>query len=303
MTMRRLVLGLLGVLAAALLAGCGGTGGGSALQPLTPKQLTDSAAASADANSARFTFGMQMTVPGVDDPFSFSGDGAFDAGSGRASMSIDMSSFAKLLGQAFGAFGGTVDLGDADKWKIEAVQDGLTVYMRFPLIAEKLPQGKTWVKLDVAAAAKAQGVDLDQLKQFTENDPRKTLDYLRAVAGKIVPVGREDVRGVDTTRYKATIDLLAYKDLMPAAQREKVGSAFDQAVQQLGLRYLPVDLWVDDDGLVRKMVMAMSVNAPSGSEQAEMSMTFELFDYGKAVDIELPDASEVADASTLKLTG
>ncbi len=303
--MRRLLLILLGVLVTVLLAGCGGgVGSPGASEPLTPERLMQSASASAGAKTARFSFDMEMTLPGVDDPFSFTGEGAFDADAGRGSMSIDMSSFAKLLGQAFAGFGGSsAALGDADKWKIEAVLDGLTVYMRFPLIAEKLPDGKTWVRLDVGEAAKAQGLDLDQLKQFTESDPRRSLDYLRAVAGKIAPVGSDEVRGEDATHYKATIDLLKYKQLVPASQREKLGSTFDQAVQQMGLRYVPVDLWVDGQGLVRKMTMTLTMQDPASAQSAEMSMTFELYDYGEPVEIDIPDASDVADASTLKTLG
>jgi len=302
--MRHALAILLGILLTGLLAGCGGGGGTVASEPLTLARLTQSAKASSDASSARFSFSLQMSLPGADEPFSFSGDGAFDAATKRAAMSIDMSSFAQLFAQAFGAFGAKPEgFGDAEKWKIEAVQDGLTVYMRFPLLDEKLPAGKRWVRVDAGAAAKARGLDLDQLKQFAENDPRKTLDYLRAVAGDIVPVGTEEVRGADTTHYKATIDLLAYKNLVPASQREKLGAAFEQMMQQAGLRYVPVDLWVDADGLVRRMTMTMEMSDPSGGQSADASMTFEIFDYGKSVEIELPDASEVVDAATLRPTG
>ena len=299
---RRLTSLLLCALVAVLAAGCGG-GTTAAPEKLTVERLTQSARTSAAATTGRFAFELEMTIPGTDDPFSFSGGGAFDAAAKRAAISMDMSSFAKLLGQAFGAFGGDLDLGDARAWKIEAVQDGLTVYLRFPLLDGKLPDGKTWVRIDAGATAKAQGFDLDQLKQFTENDPRKTLDYLRAVAGEIVPVGREEVRGDEATHYKATIDLLEYENLVPAAQRAKLGPALDQAVQQTGLRYVPVDLWVDDEGLVRKLTMSLSMQDPASAQRAEASMSFEMFDYGKPVEIELPAAEDVADASTLAGTG
>jgi hypothetical protein len=302
--MRRLVPFLLGLLVLALAAGCGGSGGTTVAQPLTPERLTQSARASADAESGRFTFALDMQLPGTDQPFAFSGEGAFDAASERASMSLDMSSFADLFGQFFGAFGAKGELpggfGDPEKWKIEAIQDGLTIYMRFPVLDEQLPDGASWVKIDAGAAAKAQGLDLGELKQFTENDPRDTLDYLRAVAGEIVPVGPEQVRGADTTHYKATIDLLRYEQLVPPAQREKLGATFEQVVQESGLRYVPIDLWVDDGGLVRKLSMNLTVTDPASSQQVEAAMTFELYDYGQPVEIDLPDAAEVVDASTLE---
>ena len=303
--LRRLTL-LLAAAAAVIAAGCGGGDGGNiAAEPLTPQRLLQSASASAEARTARFAFEMEMTMPGVDEPLSLSGEGAFDADARRASMSFDMASFARGLGQAFGGLGGgsELPLDDPDKWRIDAVQDGLTLYLRFPLFEEKLPAGKSWVEIDVGEAAKAQGFDLEQLTQLTENDPRKTLDYLRAVAGKIVPVGEEEVRGVDTTRYKATLDLAEYAKLAPAGQRAKLSSMLGRVMEQAGLRYVPVDLWVDGEGLVRRMTMELSISPNGGAESAEMTMTFELFEYGEPVEIALPPAAEVVDLATLQRPG
>ena len=47
-------------------------------------------------------------------------------------------------------FGGTIkgDLGSPEDWKLEAIQDGDTAYINFPLLAKQLPAGKTWIKGD-----------------------------------------------------------------------------------------------------------------------------------------------------------
>src|SRR5437867_2511008 len=95
--------GALAVVAGALLvAGCGGGGTAStssaAGQPISLRELASSASTSADAKSGRFSFDMSLTFPGSAQPFAFSGEGAFDEASGRASIAVDMSSLAKLLG-------------------------------------------------------------------------------------------------------------------------------------------------------------------------------------------------------------
>ena len=94
---------------------------------------------------------MAMTLPGADEPFSFSGEGAFDATSKRASFAVDMSALAKMLGGFASALGGgnaagLPDFDDPDGWKIEVIQDGDVAYIRFPAIDGQLPDGKTWIK-------------------------------------------------------------------------------------------------------------------------------------------------------------
>ena len=123
----------------------------------------DGPVVSADATSGRFAFDMSMTFPGADEQFAFSGKGAFDAASRRASFAVDMSAFAKLLGGFASALGGgnATDMPDFDDpagWKIDVVQDGDVTYLRLPAIDAQLPSGKTWIRAS-ESDAKAGGVD------------------------------------------------------------------------------------------------------------------------------------------------
>jgi len=289
-------------LVAALAAGCGGGGSVATGEPISFRELAQAATTSADATTGRFGFSMEMTFPGADDPFSFSGDGAFDTTANRASLTIDMSSFASLLGGLFaGAAGaGGPELDDPDAWKIEAVQDGFVMYMRFPAVADQLPTGKSWVRMDLRKTESAQGIDVEELQQFTNSGPREVLDYLRAVSGEIETVGTEELRGVETTHYYAIVDLLRYGKLAPPAEREKLRSLLGEVVEQSGLGKIPMDAWVDEHGLVRKLTMAFSATQPGTTEQATASMSFELYDYGKDIEIELPPTAQVVEASTLQ---
>ncbi len=289
-------------LVAALAAGCGGGGSSVATgEPISFGELARAAATSADATTGRFGFSMEMTFPGADEPFAFTGVGAFDTTANRASLTIDMSSFASMLGELFaGAAGaGGPGLDDPDAWKIEAVQDGFVMYMRFPAGADQLPTGKSWVRMDLRETGSAQGIDLEELQQFTNSGPREILDYLRAVSGAIETVGTEELRGVETTHYYAIVDLLRYEKIALPAEREKLRSFLGEVVEQSGFGKIPVDVWVDERGLVRKLTMAFSATQPGTTEQTTTSMSFELYDYGKDVEIELPPAAEVVDASAL----
>ena len=56
---------------------------------------------------------------------------------------------------------------------------------------------------------------------------------LKAVSGSIEAVGSEEIRGVETSHYKATIDTAKIEKLIPAAQRQSLGG-LDQAARQAG---------------------------------------------------------------------
>ena len=290
--------------ALAVVAGCGGGGTTTASgEPISFEQLSQAAAASADATTGRFTFSLEMTMPGTSKPFAFSGDGAFDTLSNRAAFSLDFSSFAELLGGMFSGLGGTSanapDFGDPDAWQIEAVQDGEVMYMRFPAMASELPAGKSWVRMDLGEAAKGAGFDFSELQQLTGNDPRKMLEFLRAASDEIETVGTEKLRGVRTTHYRASVSLADYDKLVPADKREELRSMLGEMIEQAGLGEIPVDVWLDDFGLVRRFDMSFAATQPGTAESVEASMTFELFDYGKEVDVEPPPAAEVVDAAAL----
>jgi hypothetical protein len=295
-------LGLLGSLA--VLGGCGGGSGTSVTgEPISFTQLSQAASTSADVSSGRFGFSMEMTMPGTTETFAFSGAGAFDTESNRSEFTFDFSSFAKLLGGLLTGLGapaeGAPDFNDPSAWQIDAIQDGETMYMRFPALDSELPKGKSWVRMEAGAEAQAQGFDLSQFQPFTGDDRSKMLDVLQAASGEVETVGTEELHGVATTHYRATVDLAEYEKLVPAAQRDEAGTMVEGMLEQLGSTELPVDVWLDEQGLVRQLEMSFSAAQPGTTESAEASVMFELYDYGEDVEVELPRADDVVDAATL----
>jgi hypothetical protein len=282
-------------------AGCGGGSGQAALPPVELTSFASAAEASAKSSSARFSLDVTASVPGLAGELSFGATGAFDTPAERAQFEIDLSSFADLLGSFAGAMGGSSsgDLStDPNDWRLEAIQDGGVVYIRFPLIADKLPDGKTWVKGDLATLAGQAGSGLGQFGSFAETDPRDAFAYLKAVAGDIEAVGSEELHGVETTHYRATIDVAKALDLVPVEQRGGLAD-LDQLIGQAGLSQLPVDVWLDASQRVHKLEMSFDFTAPGTSQSAGGAMTVEVWDYGVPVELDLPDDADVVDASAL----
>lgn len=293
-----LALACLVAVLAALLAGCGGTvAAGPDLS-----SFSSAADASSSSSTGRFELKLEQSLPGTDKTFGFSASGGFDTASKRAHLVFDMSAFAQLLTGLGEAFGGKAsgDLPkDPDAWKLEAIQDGTTVYVHFPLLAKQLPAGKSWVKGDAKELASSSGSSLGQFGSLAGADPRDTFSYLRAVSGSIETVGGEEIRGTATTHYRASIDPVRLGKLVPATQKSAFGS-FDQMLSRSGLTEIPLDVWLDGDQRVRRLELAFELDPTGSGQKARTAMTMELYGYGEPLDLTLPPPEQVVDASTLK---
>jgi len=303
MTVRRshvLVASLVAVLALAA-TGCGGSA--VAIPELT--SLTQVAQKSSAADTARFALTLEMTIPGADQKLSFSAEGGFDTPARRAQLTFDLSSFAELFksfGSSLGSsVGGTVtgDIGDSEDWKLEAIQDGDTSYIRFPLIADQLPAGKTWIKGNARDLSSADTGQLSQFGSLAGTDPRDAFAFLKAISGSIEAVGIEEIRGVETSHYRATVDTAKLDALVPADKRQSLGG-LDQAAKQAGLTELPLDIWIDEQQRVVKLSVDIDAKQPGSDASVKASLVVELYDYGEPLDLDLPPADQVADAATLK---
>jgi hypothetical protein len=104
------------------------------------------------------------------------------------------------------------------------------------LIYEKLPDTlasaagiKGWVKIDLDALAKQNGFDINSFTQGQSSDPTQFLDLLKTVSDDVKEVGKEKVRGTDTTHYTATVDLgkaLATNQQLDATAKTNLGDLY-----------------------------------------------------------------------------
>lgn len=292
--MRRLALLCFGLLFALAAAGCAGSESAAPVPAL--ENFSQVASATRAADSGRFELDLSMSMAGQ--KLSMGGTGSFDRATDATQMTLDMSSFAKTLG-ALGGGSAPPGFDDPANWKLDAVQQGKVVYLRFPLLASQL-NGAEWVKLDLGKLAALSGTPLGQFGSFGAGDPREILDALRSVAGSIEPVGREDVRGVATSHYVAMLDptKLAEAAAKQGASADLV-SKFTNSFAQLGLGLLPLHVWIDDQQLVRKLELEVKPGDSSAAAGMEVSIGLELFDYGAPISISAPPTAETVDVSNL----
>ncbi len=181
------------------------------------------------------------------------------------------------------------------KVKVRTVMDGHAVYLSSDAFAGRLPGQKSWMKIDLAKAARQQGFDLSSLgTNGPSQDPAQVLDYL-AGAGKAKKVGTAKVRGVATTRYRVTADLKKARSAT-ASKTSKI--AIDQLLGTLsGETKVPVDVWVDK----RHRVLREEVRYTSLIQGVENKMRFttDFTGFGVPVKVDKPPSGDTVDGLAL----
>ena len=237
------------------LAACGGTSDVTSLDPVAQ-------AADRTTNVAGAHFQISARIGDKGDTMAFSGPGEIADHGKKLHMRLTLP--ASILGA-----------GGRGNAKFELVSSGNAYYLRGGPF-EQLAPGK-WVKVE----------STDSSFQLGQNDPSQMLQYLRATSN-IVEQGKETVRGVGTTHYAARLQLDKVADrVSPDAAR-----ALKQATKTLGTKEIPMDVWVDGDGLVRRMKMDWH------PRRASFVMSLDLFDFGN-VDIAVPADSDTVDLSSM----
>jgi hypothetical protein len=261
------------IVAVALLIGLLVGGGGGRLDPVA--KAADSTTA---AGSAQIDVSGSIGVQGRVVPLS--GKGFLDARNRRGRLAISM----VIPG-----------VGQTD---FEEIMDGLTFYVKLPgELGKGLRGGKRWIKLDLAAAARAQGIDFDKLLRANPGgaaNPGDMLRYLKAVGDSRV-VGHETIRGTPTTHYRATVDIDKAVDRIGDRQTEQ---SLKRLYDSMGVTSVPIEVWIDRSGLVRRE--AINFTATVGNAGGfSMSMTTDFLRFGVPVKVGAPPADQVYDISAL----
>lgn len=257
-----------------------GCGSSSSLDP-----VAQAAETTQHEGGSRMALNMSFDVPGAGTTVSASGSGSYNYKAKEGAFTMTMSGLPQL----------------SSGLKLEERIKGTTVYVGSDLFAGKLPGGARWAKLDLQRfLGKAFGLNLQQLSSGQSN-PAQMLEYLKASSGGVTVVGHQRVRGVETTRYRGTLDLEKQADQAPPAFRTAEREAIAKMVQKTGTRFIPAEVWVDAQHRVRRFEMSLAVS--QGGQTVTVAANEELFDYGPTPAVVIPPASETYDLTQAVLSG
>jgi hypothetical protein len=248
--------------------------------------LAQAAVSTSAAGSAHMTMTLTMSVPGHGD-VTIEAEGVSDFATGDSRLTIDQNAL-------FGALGMSGSGTDDDTLVEMRIVDG-TAYVHYPAAMAQFMGGKSWVSM--SGNDELRGTS-SGIGPFGQADPREYLDYLATVSSGVDEVGSERIGDLDTTHYHAVIEFDRALDELPDARLEELGIDKQTLTQQLDAMRdsvggdLPVDVWIDGDGLLRRLSMDMSF------EGQHMSMVMDLDEYGVDVAVEAPPADQVTDLSS-----
>jgi hypothetical protein len=262
------------VLLGALLAGCG-DGEQSVTVEATPEFLAASAERTADHQTARFESRVVQEYGGdAEGVGETTTVGEYDAEADLVAGDLELVIEAGPSGQTEGS--------------ARTVQDGADVYFQgFPYDAPPLNvDDDEWVLIELPE-------ELLEIAGSTAEtgavaSPAQQLAALEDGLSDVEEVGEDEVRGLPTTHLSATYELPdealeAFDDLLPDA--DPPGE-------------MPVDVWVDGEGLIRRYESVNEISFSSGGQDVDLrtSTVIEYFDFGAEVSIEVPeDATPLED--------
>ena len=270
--MRRIIAGL-ALLAVGLVPACA--------QASAAERIAQAPEVMSDQGSARMS--MKVDMLGGAQDISITSEGAVDFEAKASTMTMDMS-----------ALGAQAGMGE-----LEILTEGTTIYMKFPNY-QQMGIPTEWVKVDLEKMAGLPG--MESLSQMNSNDPNRQLDMLRGVSDEVEEIGTEDVRGTETTHYKATIEIDKAVEAMPSEAQAALSKQFET----LGLETIPTEIWLDEEGLLRRQKIttdlskAQGAAAAGGQAPTEAVIDIEFYEFGAEVNVEPPPANEVTDFNELQ---
>lgn len=323
----------------------------------TPEFLGEAVSRSTE-QSFRYEMTMAMHIGAPDEDMSLDFDLPFAHGAqdgNRYSVAMD---FGELFQAMADDVGGGEDLPfDPDtELGMEAVGDTETMYMRAPffsVLAEEIPSpdelepgpgnddlgaavdlfevfaglGDRWARIDLTALNEAlPGADANAMPTGDSFDPMALFEVV-AGSDQVEDLGTSEIDGVPVTGLAATVSLADLQQAqgvgsstvglptVDAPEREAVAEALADVE-------LPIEAWIDGEGLVRRIQFTFGVDqvlaaaeaaeqvapdddfgdmtdaAQTALDEFEMRFGFDFSDYGDdSIDIQFPEESDTVDVT------
>lgn len=263
----------------ALIGGCGSSAP-------TANPVSRAAYVSSRESGVRFTLNLRLAASGLSRGFAITGSGYAGKGDHSARMTMNFSGIPGATGLPSGGHG------------VDAVFVYPTVYMRIPFLTDKLPEGKTWLQIDLGKVLHATGSALPQALGIGQIDPTQFLQYLKASSGQVKDLGSEQLYGVSTTHYLAKLQLPSILKRLPSQERE----AARPLLQHVGnAGSIPIGVWVDGKDRVRKLQIGIDISGTTATGSATVTVGFT--EYGPVPSVTPPPATEVLNLTSLLSKG
>jgi hypothetical protein len=255
---------------------------GQSTSPAVAATLRRAPDVAADAETVHFEIRTDVEVPELG-PVTMVATGGVDERQGHMSMEMDMAPLFEAVAEQTGE---SLPSEASEPMRVVVVGDDF--YMHMPIL--EAMTGPGWFHGRMSEMAGSAGAPLGGA-----SDPAAMLDMLRGLADDVQELGPDEVRGVRVSGYAGTISVDDALAAVPADDRARLELQLDT----VGGTDIDVEVWVDDDGLPRRLVLALGEVLAATGLEGSMRMTMDLFDYGRPVEVTPPPPEETIPMSEL----
>lgn len=281
--------------ALALASGCGSSGSGQDAAVVTDSHRSGEAAGALLARASDTTSGVETgrvrvsynirgSSAGQDIDADMVAKGNF-ADFGRSmELTLDMTPMIASMGQS--------EPGAPTSMIMREIVAGPDMYMKIEA-TPALPglDSGQWMHMDLGQYM-SDGAAANAFGGMMSGGPNGYLESLKASGATVTEKGRDEIDGVAVTVLEGEIDPESAVEQAPADKADELRRAFRES----GMGKVPFTVYIDDDGLVRRMDMTMTMGMAGSSMQMEMSM--DLYDFGAPVSVTPPPGDEVVEGPT-----
>ena len=185
--------------------------------------------------------------------------------------------------------------------------DNVAYYKMPREMMAQMPALKPWIKADLDSFYEQQyGESFSEMQANNPTDPTQQLQALKDV-GSVERIGREKIRGTETTHYRAVMDL----EKAAAQEGPEVEKAYKKMIEQMGTTKIPMDVWLDEQGRARRFATDMTMTVPipasdpsaggaTTEEKIRVTMTEDVFDFGVPVKVSPPPPEKTMSQKQLE---
>jgi hypothetical protein len=235
--------------------------------PLNPNPVAAAAQRTQEVQGMRMNITMQFRSES-NPPVTVTGKGVFNGETNLAEAT----------------YSGTTTAGQ--KLDFSAVLGEDAWYLHYPPLADRMPEGKEWIKLSGFPGQK-------DMSSPGMASPDESLGMLRA-KGSVQRLGQAQIGGAQTTRYRVTMTGAQVVEGLRAEGKDELAEQVEQAEPRM-LGPLRAEVFIARSGMLRRM--RLTTTESNGGKVMSVAMRFDLFDFGIEPEIQIPDDSQVYEVT------
>jgi len=171
-----------------------------------------------------------------------------------------------------------------ERMRLVEVNDGDVKYQGGAMVEDALPPGKSWVRTNEADEPEEDETPLNM------DESMKLLNG----SGRVQMVGREQVNGKATRRYRGEVQLDDLVDLLREKGKDTEADAYER-IEGVSPVQITAEVWIDRNNLPRRMRFVMPMPGEPGEPPMTVDMRMEFFAFGAEPEIRIPDPDSVVD--------